>query len=144
MTKDTASVFQIRAVELHELAIHKATPGFSTGNFNFEINIETNIDRHQKVVITSTKVRINAEDKKTELGRVTCACVFSVDNFEEVVQMKNENTLGLMGNLAETINAISISTTRGLMASELRGTFLHYAFLPVVDVKLLTQLPPAS
>lgn len=147
MAKEATPVsakFQLRAIELHELAIHKVAPGFSANNFNFDINIETNVDSNQKIIIASTRVKINADDKKTELGRVICACVFSVSNFEEVVQMKAENTFELIEAFAETINSISISTTRGLMASELKGTILHYAFLPIIDVKLLTKATPVN
>lgn len=46
--------------------------------------------------LASTRVRISADDKRIELGRVICACVFSVSNFEEVVQMKAENSFELV------------------------------------------------
>jgi hypothetical protein len=142
MAKEATSVspkFQLRAVELHELVVHKVAPGFSVNSFNFDINIETNVDNNQKIVIVSTKVKIIADDKKTELGRVICACVFNVANFEEVVQVKGENILEVIDSFAETINSVSISTTRGFMASELKGTILHYAFLPIIDVKSLSK-----
>ena len=32
-----------------------------------------------------------------------------------------------------TLNSISISTTRGMMFSAFRGTFLHNAILPLID-----------
>lgn len=131
--------FQLRAIELHELAIHKLNPGFVITNFNFEINVQTNVDRNQKIVIASTIVRINADDKTTEVGRVNCACIFSVANFDEVITMKSDNSFELIEPFAETINSISISTTRGLMASELKGTILHHAFLPIIDVKSLSK-----
>jgi hypothetical protein len=131
--------FQLRAIELHEIAIHKIAPGFAINNFSFEINIETNIDRNKSIVISSTWVRICAEDKVTELGRVNCACIFSVGNFDEVITMKGEDSFELSESFADTIHSISISTTRGMMASELKGTVLHHAFLPIIDVKSLAK-----
>lgn len=134
-----AALFQLRAVELHELVISRLAPGLQVNNFNFDIGIETNIDQNQKIVIASTRVRINADDKITELGKVHCACIFSVQNFEEVIVAKGNNTFELADSFAETINSIAISTTRGFMASELKGTILHYAFLPIIDVKTLAK-----
>lgn len=133
--------FQIRAIELHELTINKIAPGFVIHNFNFEINVQTNVDRNQGIVIASTMVRINAEDKITEVGRVNCACIFSVENFDEVIIMRSDNYFELTEPFAETINSISISTTRGVMASEFKGTILHHAFLPLIDVKSLSKTP---
>ena len=34
-----------------------------------------------------------------------------------------------------TINSISISTIRGIMFSTFKGTYLHNAFLPIIDPK---------
>jgi hypothetical protein len=134
-----AAIFQLRAIELHELVISRLAPGLQVNNFTFDIGIETNIDQNQKVVIVSTLVRITADDKITELGRVNCACVFSVQNFEEVIVAKDDHVFELANSFAEAINSIAISTTRGFMASELKGTILHYAFLPIIDVKTLSK-----
>ncbi len=65
--------------------------------------------------------------------------VFTVANFEEVVQLKARMFLSSKIPFAETVNSIAISTTRGFMASELKGTILHYAFLPIIDVKSLSK-----
>lgn len=134
-----SATFQLRGVELQELVIHKVAPGSSIATFNFDISVETNVDVNQKIVIASTRIKILAEDKITELGYVSCACVFSVANFDEIINVRSDNVIDLIEPFAETINSISISTTRGYMASELKGTVLHYAFLPIIDIKSLTK-----
>jgi hypothetical protein len=142
MTKKGEEVspkFQLRAIELHELGINKMAPGFTVNNFNFEINIEANVDQNQKLVIAATRIKIFADDHVTELGKITCACVFSIANFEEVVTGKNETEFELVQPFADTINSICISTTRGFMASSFKGTILHHAFLPIIDIKSLAK-----
>ena len=141
VANELSAKFALRGIELHELIVSKLPPGFLINNFHFEINIETNVDQSQKLVIASTRIRINADDKTTEVGRVICACIFSVANFDEVIKQKNENHFELIQPFADTINSICLSTTRGFMASELKGTILHHAFLPIIDVKTLAKTP---
>ncbi|MFM9840024.1 MAG: hypothetical protein ACKVOQ_17290 [Cyclobacteriaceae bacterium] len=139
--KTIVPLFQLKSVELQELTINNLAQGIpSFTNFNFEINVEANLDSNQKLVIAVTKVKIKADDLATMLGSITCACIFSVANFEEVITMKSNGVAGLYEPFAETINSISISTTRGVMFSELKGTILHYAFLPIIDIKGLSKV----
>lgn len=136
---EVSAKFQLRAIELHELAINKIASGITVGNFHFEINIETNVDQSQKLVIAATRIKVFADDQITELGKITCACIFSVANFEEVISGKNETEFELVQPFADTINSICISTTRGFMASSFKGTILHHAFLPIIDIKSLAK-----
>jgi hypothetical protein len=135
-----APSFQLRGVELHELTIHKPLPGAAPPiNFNFEVNVVANVDSNKKLVINATHVKIKGDKLDAVLGSITCACIFSVANFEDVITMKTENLAEINQAFAETLNSISISTTRGVMFSELKGTALHYAFLPIIDIKSLSK-----
>jgi hypothetical protein len=58
--------------------------------------------------------------------------------------MTSENLAEINEAFAETLNSISISTTRGVMFSELKGTILHHAFLPIIDVKALQKQTPVE
>lgn len=138
-------VFQLRAVELHELFLNKPAPGSPPfTNFNFTVNVESNADKDKKLLIALTKVKIKGDSQTSEIGSLTCACIFSVANFEEVIAIRANGQVDLSPPFANTINSIAISTTRGVMFSELKGTFLHYAFLPVIDVKGLVKVAPES
>lgn len=138
--KTVAPLFQLRGVELHELTIQKLLPGVAPPvNFNFEVNVVANVDSNRKLVINATHVNIKGDKQDSVLGSITCACIFSVANFEDVITMKSEALAEINEAFAETLNSISISTTRGVMFSELKGTALHYAFLPIIDIKSLSK-----
>ena len=138
-------LFQLRAIELHEMVINKPAAGTTPpGNFNFDIHVEANVDRAQKVVINSVQIKIKGDTYEGILGSIICACIFSVGNFEEVVTMKTETEAEINDAFAEAINSISISTTRGIMFSELKGTFLHFAFLPIIDIKAMQKNAPKA
>jgi len=140
---DTAGInasFQLRGVELHQMSINKLAPGvIPPANFNFDVQIESNVDAAQKVIINSATISVKGDNQPALLGSITCTCFFSVANYEEVVTMKSATQAEINDAFAETINSITISTARGMMASELRGTYLHFAFLPIIDVKGLKK-----
>jgi hypothetical protein len=45
------------------------------------------------------------------------------------------NEVKLPSDIIIAMNSISISTIRGIMFSTFKGTYLHNAFLPVIDPK---------
>jgi|JI10StandDraft_1071094.scaffolds.fasta_scaffold1558452_1 hypothetical protein len=137
--KDDLMRFQLRAIELHERSLVKPAPGFTVTNFHFNINIESNVDTTQKIVLVLTKVKIFGDDQTTELGSLTSACVFSLGNFDAAVKLQPNNSFELPEGLADILNAVALSTTRGIMFSEFKGTLLHHAFLPIVDIKSLKK-----
>lgn len=140
---NVAAQFQLRAIELHEVIINKPAPGTTPpARFNFDLTIESNVDAPQKLVINSIKVNIKGDNLEVVLGSITCATIFSVANFEEVINMKSETLAEINESFGEALNSISISTTRGVMFAELKGTFLHNAFLPIIDVKGMQKQVP--
>lgn len=136
-----APLYQISAVELHELSITKFAVVPDPGTvFNFEVKIDSNVDPAQKLIMLSTTIRIKDESRESELGSLVCVCGFSVTNFNEVVKVREEKPFEIEASFADTLNSIAISTTRGVMYSELKGTALHMAILPLVDVKTLKKV----
>lgn len=139
--KNDLMSFQLRAIELHERSLAKPASGFTVTNFHFNIHIESNVDDTQKIVLVLTKVKIFADDQTTELGSLTSACIFSLGNFDEAVKRQPSDSFELPEELSEILNGVALSTTRGILFSEFKGTLLHHAFLPIIDIKLLkTQM----
>lgn len=138
--KKTEFSFQLKALELHEHSLIKpAGQGLSITNFNFDINLESNVDINSKLVIIFTKIRILADDQSTQLGSLTSATIFSLANFDDVVKLHSNNSFELPDELANTFNSIALSSTRGMMFSEFKGTLLHHALLPIIDLKSLRK-----
>ena len=140
---NSGAQFQLRGIELHELFIAKPAPGTNPpAQFNFDLTIECNVDAPQKIVTNSVRVRIKGESSDQTLGSLTCTCIFSVANFDELVTMKTETYAEVNEAFAEALNSIAVSTTRGVMFGALKGTFLHYALLPIIDIKGLKKNQP--
>jgi hypothetical protein len=125
---------QLKAIELLSNSI--TPPSISEVplvNFNFNINIESKVDHLKKLLFIIVHVEIKCENQKYQLGSISVSCVYSIANFEEVVKIESDGRINIPQTLFETLNSISISTTRGVMYSTFKGTFLHNAFLPIVN-----------
>lgn len=109
--------------------------------FNFNINLESKIDNQQKLIFVVASIEIKTEDLQTLLGNITVSCIYEVANFDEVVKVKEDNKIELSQQPLDVLNSITISTTRGIMFSTFKGTFLHNALLPIVDPKAFVPTP---
>jgi hypothetical protein len=59
--------------------------------------------------------------------------IYEILNFVDVIKISTDGKLDIPQALIEVLNSISISTTRGVMFSTFKGTFLHNAVLPIID-----------
>jgi hypothetical protein len=138
--------FQIKSVELIkqnlELPETKINPITS---FNFNIGVEQKLDYKNKLLIVITHVEITpTENLDLKLGSASVACVFSIENFEEVIKSDKKGVPHVDEIITQTLNSISISTSRGVLSQVFKGTFLHQAVLPVLDPKAFKAAPIAE
>jgi hypothetical protein len=80
-------------------------------------------------------VEIKNDDHSVVLGSLSVSCIFEILNFEDVIKVEADGKVNIPQRLIETLNIISVSTTRGVMFSTFKGTFLHGAVLPIIDPK---------
>ena len=105
--------------------------------FNFNINIEIRADRMNKLVFVIVHIDIKNDGHSEVLGALSVSCIFDIVNFEDVIKIEADGKVNIPQRLIETLNIISISTTRGVMFSTFKGTFLHSAILPIIDPQQL-------
>lgn len=136
---------QIQGVEILNsslrLPVGQNTP---LTNFNFNIRIESQVNSTNKLVFVITHIEIKNGDQSIALGALSVSCIFKIINFEEVVTVEPDGKINLPKPLIEILNSISISTTRGVMFSTFKGTFLHGAILPIFDPKQFQTESPIS
>ena len=130
---ETSVNFQIKAVELIESCINPpVNPLAAETLFNFDISLEHRINPEEDTLIVVCSVSVFNETREEQLGRIKSGCIYLIKNLKQFVNTETK-ALELPEPLAISLNSVSISTTRGLMFSMFRGTFLHNAVLPVVD-----------
>jgi hypothetical protein len=139
--KDFTVDLQLKSIELLKGSISlPSVPEVSLNNFNFNISLESKADATNKILFVIVSVEIRSEDQYHVLGSLALSCIYSIVNFDEVVKIEADGKLDIPQPLVEILNSISISTARGVMFSTFKGTFLHNAFLPIVDPRSFQQV----
>lgn len=132
--KESKVGLQLRSIELLKNSIvMPSTPEVSLANFNFNINLESKADAENKIIFVIVSVEVKTADQNHILGSLAASCIFGIANFDDVIKIEDGGKLNIPKGIAEILNSISISTVRGIMFSSFRGTFLHNAFLPIID-----------
>jgi len=103
-------------------------------SFNFNFNVDIKVDVEKKMAVVISEISINEITHGTKLANFKTACLFEVADFEKIFVKAGENTFDIPVDLEIILKSAGISTTRGVIFSELRGTYLHGAILPLIDI----------
>jgi hypothetical protein len=129
--------FQIKGIELLEINLNNPQiPLNVERTYNFSINIEQRINKEEKLVIVITAVDLIHEQDKQCHATIKTSCVFLVENILDF-DSSGSQQIDLPEHFIITLNSISLSTTRGIMFSQFKGTFMHNVFLPIVNPSTL-------
>lgn len=125
--------YQLRGIELLEnYLVHPQIPLNQERTYNFDINIEQKINNDEKIVIVLTSVKIIHQEDQECHASIKTSCIYIVDNLNELL-LPDLNKVNLPEQFVITLNSISLSTTRGIMFSCFKGTFMHNVYLPIVN-----------
>lgn len=143
--KDFTADLQLKSIELLKGSINlPANPEVSLTTFNFNISLESKADVANKVLFVIVSVEIRSEDQNHVMGSLAASCIYGISNFDELIKIEADGKLNIPQGLSEVLNSISISTVRGVMFSTFKGTFLHNAFLPIVDPRSFKSAEPPT
>ena len=127
--------FRLKNIELSQTSLSVVTESITNDTiFKFNINVEHLVNLNENVIAIKPIVEIFIEENnnKTILGGLSASLVFEFENLPSFVI---DNEVKLPTDIIIAINSISISTIRGIMFSTFKGTYLHNAFLPIIDPK---------
>lgn len=131
----TVVKFLIENIEINQITVSPQPQTFSPENYEFKLNVEHlfNVEEETVMVVASANI---FSDKKKHLAEVMINVFYRVENLKNF-ENKKEKKMEFPEDFTTAINAVSISTLRGVMFSQFRGTYLHNAILPVVSPKSL-------
>lgn len=126
--------FQLLNIELLEFnLIRPQKPLEVNQQVHFGLTIEQRIDEERELVYVACGISVFSDPEKNDcLATLTTSCNFQV---KDLVQYKSEadERVVLPQGLLVLLNSISISTSRGILFSQLRGTHLHGVTLPIIN-----------
>lgn len=130
--------FQIVNVELVEFSIQDKKENIESfesqelSNHVFEISLDQNADFENNLIAVKTLLCIKNSDKTFEYASLTTRCYFRFNDLSFFVD--NKGVMNVPDNFRDRIASISISTSRGILFSQLKSTYLKGAILPIIDV----------
>ena len=133
MEKEQNISFRLKNIEL--LQSNLAAIDYAINNetiFKFNINIEHLVSVEENCIAIKPNVEIFTEENEFALGKLSSSLIFEFENLKSYIV---NDEVKLPTDIIVSINSISISTVRGIMFSTFKGTYLHNAFLPVIDPK---------
>lgn len=137
--KEPQLSFQIKGIELLDIKLnHPKEPLPDPMLFQYKIGVEHKISIENRLVIVITTIDIIHEDQETRLASLRASCIFEIANFEDFLNLETQQ-VSIPDLIVVTLNSVSLSTIRGIMFSQFKGTFLHNAILPVIDPKSFIQ-----
>lgn len=114
----------------------------NTNMFNHQLKTQAVGDSIKNIVIVFLQVRISSiSEPVTLLGEINIAMRFGIENFKEAFPKNEQDKYLIPIEVENLLKSISISTLRGIMYSEFRGTLLHNAILPII---LMDSLQPTE
>lgn len=108
-----------------------------TDEFMFDVSTQTGLDSAMSLVVIFVRVNIkHTPDRKTFSEDVSASVMigvsFKIENFEQDLEKTENGEYGVPKDLENMLKTVSISTMRGVMYSEFRGTPFHKAILPII------------
>lgn len=103
--------------------------------YEFDIKTEVSSNRENELIKLLLEIAVRRDDHK--YGGLSAIFWFAIEDFNNIIAKNKAGKYQIPGELQLSINSIAISTARGLLFSAFRGTPLHSAILPVIDVEQL-------
>ncbi len=106
------------------------TPNVAELKFFFDVKVENSIQANEKRVLVTVFVKIRHES--VFIGNLDTVLAFEIIDFDKFIKLNEQGEYEIPQALNDIIRPVSISTVRGIIYSEFRGTYLHGAIMPVV------------
>ncbi len=109
--------------------------------YNFEVTTESSLQKDNHNIFIFVKVNLSEEPERAiHLASFIFVCIFEIENYDEVVTLNDNGLYTIDYDLEMYLRSASISTSRGIIWCELKGSYLHNAVMPVIDVRSLQNL----
>ncbi len=128
--------YQIKGIEILDFSMIAPVKIITEiKRYNFDLHVTQNFNVENKLAFVIVTIGIN-DDKMVKLASFKTNIIFEVSDIEKFVDKKTKAVI-FPAEFIYTLNSVAISTARGLMFSQFRGTYLHNAILPLVDMQKL-------
>ena len=127
--------FNIDNIEINRISIAQEPAAFTPDKYEYKLDVEHLFNVEENLVMVNVGASVYSVNKEI-LADVNINLFFRVENLKNF-ENKKEKKMEFPEDFSIALNSVSISTLRGIMFSQFRGTYLHNAFLPIINPKSL-------
>lgn len=127
--------FKIDNIEINKILINPEPSLFDADKYEYRLDVEHLFNVQENIVMINVAAMVFSKRKEL-LAEVSINIFYLVENIKNF-ENKKEKKMEFPEDFSVALNSVSISTLRGIMFSQFRGTYLHNAILPIVNPKSL-------
>lgn len=133
--KQIEAGFKINSIRILEKSVlFPLGDNIPDGETGYQISIQVGQNKETRSVSTTLTVLLKTNKSDNISANFKIQCEYEFLNFEEIFGLEG-TAANLPAQVIQTLNIITIGTMRGIMFSELSGTWLQNEILPVIDPK---------
>lgn len=126
--------YRIVGIELVYKSMEPMPPHAIGNQFLFDLRVEIKVSAENKLVLPFVTIKIRGKEDNFEFAKIGVSCFFEVEDFDKYIVLDEKGLYKIPSVLEAAIRPISISTVRGVMFSEFKGTYLNNAILPIISM----------
>ena len=109
---------------------------FSKADVEFNIRQELQLDPAKEMVTAFTLIYFREAGKKEFMASIEVACMFEIKGMKKLIK-KDDIAKGstISEELDTAMNRIAVATSRGILFSQLKGTYLHEYIMPLHPIE---------
>lgn len=114
----------------------KPAKKFSKADVEFNIRQESKLDLNKELATVFTLIYFRESGNEEFMASIEVACKFELKNLKKLISKEDVaagNTISK--ELDTTLNRIAIATTRGILYTQLKGTYLHEYIMPLHPIE---------
>jgi hypothetical protein len=106
-----------------------------------ELGFEAGFNPDEKLAKVELEIRVSTAFEKDPQAhaRFRLAFLFGVENMEELIEVKKDQSIEVSDQLAFALANISYSTTRGILLARFQGTAFRNFILPIISPKEILE-----
>ena len=137
LVADKIVAYQLTSISLLEVVLNKLDEEIQDElDFGFELSITHSVRPEQQSIDITVVASLLSKSINSILAKVSVGYHFDFQNFDKIEMINNKT---LPRDLANMLNGVSISTTRGIFFSEVRGTKLQSVVMPIINPQQLLR-----
>lgn len=131
--------FLIEKIVINGKEIKPMPKGFTGLSFNYSYSVDSAVSESIGRLRYNVEISILEEGRDIVLAYFNIFYFFKGENLDKILHNAGSNLFQIPSNIDNVFKLIALDSTRGIIFSELRGTYLDNVILPIIDANAFIE-----